>query len=186
MGSTELNTRRGLAPFTLLLLLGTILSEVSAILVKKSVIRTAAEEGTLLVEVKNDSADSGNVTITTLIHSLYGDIGQEYENCTLPFVLEPEELFTCSFTVQVPADAVDVNLGTLTASGFDDEGAAVTAMDDEVLTYCAAGPTQILALGPVLNTSADDIDTFLIGGEVIPGASRWLFRMRLRIPRSVI
>ena len=73
-------------------------SSESAIRVKKSVIRTGAEEGIVLVEVKDDS--NGNVTVDTLVHSLYGDVDQ-YPNCSLPFILNSEEIFSCAFTVQL-------------------------------------------------------------------------------------
>jgi hypothetical protein len=65
----------------------------------------------------------------------------------VPQVIGPSGSYSCSFTTFVAGNALDVHTNTATASGADDDGDPVIAMDDETLNFHDVPPAASLTKG---------------------------------------
>ena len=88
------------------------------------------------VVTNNSGADT--VTINSLIDSVYGDITNLTNlpgtTCSVPQVMAPSDVYTCSFTVVIDDNAGFVETNVVTATGTDDDGQTVGDTDDETVT----------------------------------------------------
>ncbi|MFO7632506.1 MAG: SdrD B-like domain-containing protein [Caldilinea sp.] len=122
------------------------------------------------VQVQNTSAVDA-VQINTLTDSIYGNITQVggkvlATTCSVPLVLTPNAIFSCTFTVnltlaaEVEANLVETNV--VTATGVDDDGQPLQASDDETVTVLAAqlaviGDRVFIDIDPGGRTSAEQL-----------------------------
>lgn len=102
---------------------------------------------TYFISVQNDSSPSDPVTITSLSDVPFGDLNGRGD-CAVPYTLAPGGVQICSFTEPVSGSAGDTVSDTVTASGADDEGEAVSASDSATVTLIASEPDEgrLLAL----------------------------------------
>jgi hypothetical protein len=83
------------------------------------------------------------VVVDSLVDNLHDNLDGQ-GSCAVPFTLAPSDRYECSFTAAVTGVAGDVVPDTITASGADDDGAAVTGTGGaEVLIEAAGGPGSI-------------------------------------------
>ena len=88
------------------------------------------------VQVKNNSATTDPVTITSLVDDPDGAGPAEAINlngkgsCSVPQVIQPGDTYTCKFTRTVSGNAGDSKTDVVTASGHDDDGHEVSDDDD--------------------------------------------------------
>lgn len=94
---------------------------------------------TFIVTVTNTS-EVDTVTIESLVDSVFGDL-DGVGTCAVPQVLDPGEIYQCSFTEFIAGDAGFVHENLVTASGVDDDGAAVEDDDDATVTVVDVLPT---------------------------------------------
>ena len=97
---------------------------------------------TYLVVIKNTSSPTDPVTIDTLTDTIDGNTVtlDNVGTCTLPQTLQPEEIYTCTFSMTVNGNPGDQVIDTVTASGSDDDGQAVTASDQATVTIIEIPP----------------------------------------------
>ncbi|WP_163835361.1 DUF7507 domain-containing protein [Spartinivicinus ruber] len=110
--------------------IGDVLPEISV--VKTASPTEVIEPGgnvTFTVQINNiSSATSDPVTIDVLNDNIYGNLNN-VGSCTTPQVINPGSSYSCSFTMMVNGNAGDSETDTVTASGTDDEGNAVSSSD---------------------------------------------------------
>jgi len=84
------------------------------------------------------------VTINSLTDDkLSGLDGQG--DCSLPQVLEPGQQYSCKVTTSVSGNAFTSLTNVATARGVDDDGTAVSAMDDAVVNFSNVPPAANLS-----------------------------------------
>ncbi len=110
---------------------------------------------TFSVEIANNSVSSDSVTITSLTDDIHGDLNGQ-GTCSVPQTIALGDSYLCSFEVNVSASETD----TVTASGTDDEGTAVSAFDDATVTI-----TDVMPVIMVTKT-ADPVSMDEPGGKV--------------------
>lgn len=95
-----------------------------------------------VVGLRNTSAATDTLTITSLVDDIHGDLNGR-GNCSVPQTLVPGELYLCEFRAEVTGVAGDSETDTVTAVGQDDDGDAVTGMDSAtVIIIPANSPPQ--------------------------------------------
>ena len=102
---------------------------------------------TWTVDVSNASAVD-EVTITSLVDDLLGSL-DGLGSCSVPRTLAPSASFRCSHVAAVSGDAGVAATHTVTASGADDDGSAVSAQDAATVTV-----TDVLPTGSVTVTAS--------------------------------
>ena len=130
-----------------------------AISVSKTATPTALPEPggevTFTVRIDNDSHAADEVTIDTLSDTVYGDLtdtgvegggakAQTGTGCTLPQTISPGQFYECAFTARVEGNEDFVEANTLTASGRDDDGVAVSGGDGASVTITGADPSLLV------------------------------------------
>ncbi|MFN8103430.1 MAG: SpaA isopeptide-forming pilin-related protein [Acidimicrobiia bacterium] len=116
----------------------TITNVPSSIQVLKSANPTSLPEpggnATFNVSVQNTSSVD-TVTISTLTDNVYGNLdGKGTCDVSPPIVLAPGATYSCAFTGAVSGNAGSVHTDTVTASGTDDDGTAVSDTDDATVS----------------------------------------------------
>ena len=101
-----------------------------------------SEDVTYTFVIDNLSAVD-TVTIDSLTDTIYGDLNGQGD-CSVPQVLAPLGSYSCSITKLVSGDAGDIVVNVATASGFDDDGQPVTAMDDATVNIVDVPPAASL------------------------------------------
>ena len=129
----------------------------SSITVDKTANPTSLDElgglVTFTVTVNNTSAVD-TVTITSLIDSIHNDLNGQ-ETCSTPQTIPAGDSYTCTFTASVTGNAAYVETDVVTASGADDDGQAVSANDDAVVTITNV-PSSISVTKTANPTSVDE------------------------------
>ena len=87
---------------------------------------------TFYVTVYNDSTVD-SITIDTLTDDVHGDVTLLTTTCTLPQTIVAGDSYACTFDASVTGDPGDTETDTVTASGQDDDGNAVSDDDDAVV-----------------------------------------------------
>ncbi len=111
---------------------------------------------TFSVEIANNSVSSDPVTITVLDDDIHGDLNGQ-GTCSVPQTIASGDSYSCSFDANVSASETD----TVTASGTDEEGTAVSGFDDVTVTITDATPVI------VVTKTADPVSMDEPGGNVI-------------------
>ncbi len=111
------------------------------------------------VVVQNNSGVADPVTITSLVDDIHGNLNGQ-GSCSVPQTIQPGASYTCIFPAQVNGNAGHSEIDTVTASGTDDEGVAVSAKDDATVTV-----VNVLPVIAVTKT-ADPIQVYAPGGTV--------------------
>ncbi len=129
----------------------------------KSEVLEPGEDLTFTITVKNTSLVD-EVTIETVSDNVYGDLTAE---ClpTGPETLQVGETFTCDFTRYVGGQTGDIHNNTVTVSGTDDDGQAVSDSDSEqvqidnvassIKVDLRAGPDQVYEPGDDVTFTVD-------------------------------
>ena len=94
---------------------------------------------TFRVEIANQSASSVPVTITVLEDDIHGDLNGQ-GTCSVPQTIASGESYSCSIDAIVSA----TETGTVNASGVDNEGKAVSGLDDAPVTITNAIPVIVV------------------------------------------
>lgn len=103
---------------------------------------------TFTVVVENQSSPTDPVTITSLTDDIYGNLldltdeggtakPETSTTCTLPQLILPGGIYTCTFSATVSGDVGHTETDTVTASGTDNEGTPVSDFDDATVTVIA-------------------------------------------------
>jgi hypothetical protein len=99
------------------------------------------------VTVHNGSVASDPVTITSLVDDIHGDLTLARDTtCSVPRLLEAGVTYRCSFSADVTGPGGTSETDTVTASGTDDEGNAVTGSGSATVDIVAVAPTSELVL----------------------------------------
>ncbi len=93
---------------------------------------------TYAVEVENTSA-TDEVTITSLVDDKFGDLDGK-GSCDVPQTIAAGSSYSCELSGDVSGDAGDTHVNTVTASGTDDDGDAVSDDDDATVTLTDVMP----------------------------------------------
>jgi hypothetical protein len=108
-----------------------------AIAVEKTANPTSVPEPggdvTFTVVVTNSSVSSDPVTLVSLVDDVYGSLDGQGD-CSVFQTIAAGDTYSCTFTGPVSGNADDSHTDTVTASGADDEGQAVSASDDATVT----------------------------------------------------
>jgi uncharacterized repeat protein (TIGR01451 family) len=120
---------------------------------------------TFTFTVDNDSSVD-TVTIDSLTDTIYGDLNGRGD-CSVPQTLQPNgqagDSYTCSFTAFVPAQGDVTGEGNssetnkATASGVDDDGEDVMAMDDATVNFNDVAPAASLTKAATMAVVAYDV-----------------------------
>ncbi|MHC5004975.1 MAG: hypothetical protein ACYTJ0_17850, partial [Planctomycetota bacterium] len=99
---------------------------------------------TFTVRIDNTSGQADPVTVSSLVDSIHGPLDGQ-GSCALPQTIQPGAFYECSFDAQVAGNAGDFETDTVTASGSDDDGAAVNAFDSATVTVSGTDPLILVA-----------------------------------------
>jgi hypothetical protein len=99
------------------------------------------------VRVNNTSNAQDPVTIDSLTDDVHGDLNGQ-GTCAVPRLIQPSSFYECSFSATVAGNAGDSETDTVTASGQDDDGAAVNGTDSVTVTVTDAAPTIAVTKTP--------------------------------------
>ena len=139
---------------------------------------------TFTIDVINASP-SGDITITSLQDNPYGDLTALPGTCATGAVLtpDPDDVYSCSFTVDVTGAGGDQLVDVVTASGVHSGGDTVTATDDATVTIVpvasdmlvtkSASPRLLAAPGgpvvftvTVTNTGAESLEIIALDDSI--------------------
>lgn len=91
----------------------------------------------------NNTSPVDTVTINSLMDTVYGDLNGQGD-CAVPQVLGVGGSYSCSFTTFVAGSPGTPETNVATASGVDDDGEDVTAMDDATVNFNNVAPAATL------------------------------------------
>ncbi|MEZ4556258.1 MAG: hypothetical protein R2854_07355, partial [Caldilineaceae bacterium] len=132
----------------------------SSILVTKTANPTQVPETggnvTFTVVVRNTSAVD-SVTVQTVIDDKLGDLSGQCASA-LPAVLAPGQTLTCSVTQFLAGDFNTSHVNVATATGVDDDGAAVSDDDDATVRFTDVGSS-------IRVTKTANVDTVTLQGQ---------------------
>ncbi|WP_158678262.1 DUF7507 domain-containing protein [Pseudoalteromonas sp. T1lg23B] len=105
--------------------------------------------------IDNTSAASSDpITITSLIDNIHGDLNGQGD-CSVPQVINVGAQYSCTFSAQVNGNAGDSETDTITATGTDDEGNAVSASDSATVVILNT-PSSIEVIKTASPSSFDE------------------------------
>ena len=105
------------------------------------------------VRVDNTSA-ADSVTITGLMDDVHDDLNGQ-GTCSSPQSIAAAGFYECAYTTAVSGNAGDTETSTTTASGTDDDGSAVSAMDSATVTLTDVAPVATVTK-TALPTTVDE------------------------------
>jgi len=124
-----------------------ITNVLSSITLDKTVDQQTLDEpggNVIYTYVISNTSSVDTVTINSLTDDkLSGLDGQG--DCSLPQVLEPGQQYSCKVTTSVSGNAFTSLTNVATARGVDDDGTAVSAMDDAVVNFSNVPPAANLS-----------------------------------------
>ena len=137
--------------------------EAPSITVSKSANPTSVPEsgGTVqyTVQIVNTSNSQDPVTITSLSDNPFGNLNGQ-GNCVTPQTIQPGASYSCAFSKTISGNEGTSHINTVTASGTDNDGTAVSGNDDAAVTFTNAPPSI------AVTKSADPTSIAAPGGDV--------------------
>ena len=103
--------------------------------------------GALELTVQVENATAEDITLTSLSDSELGDL-DGLGTCALPQPLFGNGSYTCSFSLDVSANAGDLVQNTVSATAFDDEGGSASADGSSSVTLLDVLPSLAVASTP--------------------------------------